>query len=98
MRPESVKAATGKYFADQDLWTQWLEEECDSEPDNRWKMSGSGELFQSWTSYARAAGAEAGSRIEFAENLEKHGFVSDKGTGGRRVWRGVCLRSPEKQE
>jgi putative DNA primase/helicase len=98
MRPASVKAATGKYFADQDLWTQWLDEECDAEPGNRWKMAGSGELFQSWTAYARAAGAEAGSRVEFAENLEKLGFEPDKGTRGRRVWRGVGLRAQGEEQ
>ena len=95
IRPASIKAATGKYFADQDLWTQWLDEECDAEPGNRWKMAGSGELFQSWTNYAKAAGAEAGSRIEFAENLEKLGFAPDRAAGGRRIWRGVCLRAAE---
>ena len=84
-RPASVKAATVKYFADQDLWTQWLDEECDAEPGNRWKTAGSGELFLSWTAFAKAAGADAGSRVEFAENLEKHNFEADKGTGGRRI-------------
>jgi putative DNA primase/helicase len=98
IRPASIKAATGKYFADQDLWTQWLDEECDAEPGNRWKMAGSGELFQSWTSYAKAAGAEAGSRIEFAENLEKLGFAPDRASGGRRIWRGVCLRAQEIEQ
>ena len=74
VRPDVVKAATGKYFADQDLWTQWLDEECDAEAGNRWRMAGSGELFQSWTAYAKAAGAEAGSRIEFAEKLGEARF------------------------
>ena len=41
------------------------------------------------------AGAEAGSRIEFAENLEKLGFAPDRAAGGRRIWRGVCLRAAE---
>jgi putative DNA primase/helicase len=98
IRPASIKAATGKYFADQDLWTQWLDEECEVEPENRWIMAGSGELFQSWTNYAKAAGADAGSRIEFAENLEKQGFSPDKGGGGRRIWRGVGLRKQEIEQ
>jgi putative DNA primase/helicase len=92
-RPAAVRTATGKYFADQDLWTQWLEEECDAEPGNRWKMAGSGELFQSWSAYAKAASVEAGTRVDFAEKLEAQGFEPDRGTGGRRIWRGICLRS-----
>ena len=94
VRPDSVKAATSKYFTDQNLWAQWLEEECDAEPGNRWKMAGSGELFASWTSYAKAAGVFAGNRVEFAEKLEAQGFEPDKGAKGRRVWRGVCLKEP----
>jgi putative DNA primase/helicase len=93
VRPASVKKATGKYFADQDILAQWLDEECDAEPGNRWKMAGVGELFQSWVSYAKAAGAEAGNQVEFGENMELQGFEKDKAAKGRRVWRGVCLRS-----
>jgi putative DNA primase/helicase len=92
VRPASVTLATGKYFADQDLWAQWLDEECDAEPENHWKRATSGELFQSWATYAKAAGVDPGSKVEFAEKLERQGFESDRGSKGRRVWRGVCLR------
>jgi putative DNA primase/helicase len=97
IRPASVTARTDKYFADQDIWAQWLEESCDVEPGNRWLIAPSGELFQSWSGYAKAAGMDAGSRIEFAERLEQQGFVADKGTGGRRVWRCVCLRRVQER-
>ena len=97
IRPESVKVATGKYFEDQNLFSQWLGEECDAESGNRWKFAGSGELFLSWTSYAKAAGVDHGNRIEFAAKLEAEGFESDRGTKGRRLWRGVCLRQQSRQ-
>jgi putative DNA primase/helicase len=45
VRPKSVQDATGKYFADQDLWSQWLDEECTVEPDNLDLPRESGELF-----------------------------------------------------
>ena len=70
VRPASVTLATGKYFADQDLWAQWLDEECDAEPYNRWKTAASSDLFQSRSSYAKAACIEPGSKVEFAEKLE----------------------------
>ena len=38
VRPESVKAATEDYFAEQDLIGQWLDEECDIEPGNTHKF------------------------------------------------------------
>jgi putative DNA primase/helicase len=97
-QPASVQAATGKYFADQDVFTQWLDEECDLEPDNRWKMAGSGELFQSWTNYAKAAGTFPGNQVEFAERLEKLRCERDKGAKGRRVWRGICLKAERKHD
>ena len=31
IRPASVSAATDEYFEEQDLFGQWLEEECDVE-------------------------------------------------------------------
>jgi putative DNA primase/helicase len=97
-RPDSVKAATGKYFSDQNTLAQWLDEECDAEPGNRWKMAGVGELFQSWAAYAKAAGAEAGSQVEFTEKMEMRGFERDKAAKGRRVWRGICLREREMEQ
>ena len=50
VRPSSVLTATEQYFADQDLTAQWLAEECDAEPGNRWKSATSAALFASWAS------------------------------------------------
>jgi putative DNA primase/helicase len=94
-RPGSVQEATGKYFSDQDLWAQWIEEECDTESGNRWKTALSGDLFQSWTTYAKAAGAIPGNKINFAEKLENAGFEPHKGSKGKRGWRGICLHNQE---
>jgi putative DNA primase/helicase len=96
-RPDSVQAATGKYFSDQDLWAQWIEEECDADPGNRWKTALSGDLFQAWTAYAKAAGSIPGNKINFAEKLENAGFEPHKGSGGKRGWRGICLRKQESE-
>jgi putative DNA primase/helicase len=60
--PEAVKAATAAYFDNQDLFSQWLEEKCDVEPDNKHKTATSADLFKSWSEYAKAAGDPAGTR------------------------------------
>lgn len=91
-RPSSVAKATADYFADQDLLGQWIDEECDSEPGNRWKSATSAALFASWLGYSTRAGEKAGSRKSFAEELERRGFENRKGTGGIREFRGIRLK------
>jgi putative DNA primase/helicase len=94
-RPAVVKAATREYLGDQNLFAQWLEEECESDPTNHYLIEKTATLFQSWAAYAKAAGTWTGSKIEFNEKLSATGFKKDKGTAGIRIWRGVCLRKKE---
>jgi len=92
VRPRSVIEATEEYFATQDLFAQWLEDECDLEPGNRWKSAKSGELFASWSAYAKRAGEEAGTKVSFADELKEREIVPEKGTGGVRLYRGIRLK------
>jgi putative DNA primase/helicase len=91
-RPSSVVAATEAYFEAQDLLGHWLASECDSEPGNNWKSATSAELFTSWTTFAKHAGEEVGSRKRFAAELERRGFENRRGTGGTREFCGIKLR------
>jgi putative DNA primase/helicase len=93
IRPQSVKDETEKYFSDQDLWAQWLEDDCDLEPENRYKMAGTGELFNSWSNYAKASGVDAGNNVDFASRLEREGCVRTReGKDRKRIWRGIEVR------
>ena len=69
-RPKSVVAATVNYFDDENVFQQWLDEECDVEPGNPWKTTTSAVLFASWSMYAKAAGSLPGSKARFGENLK----------------------------
>lgn len=89
VRPSSVVKATADYFADQDLMGQWLVEECDCEPGNRWKSATSAALFASWSAYAGRSAEKPGSRKAFCDELERRGFENRRGTGGVREFRGV---------
>jgi putative DNA primase/helicase len=91
VRPQSVTEATSEYFADQDIFSQWLNEECDVEPGNRWKCEKSGALFSAWSDYARRSREDPGSKVNFADELKERGLVSEKGTGGIRQYRGIRL-------
>lgn len=92
VRPDSVIAATAAYFDAQDLLGQWLEEECDAEPGNPYKIETTGVLFESWSGFADRAGERAGSKKSFSEQLQRRGFEAGKGTGGVRLFRGLRMR------
>jgi len=69
IRPESVKAATDEYFNDQDLFSQWLVEDCDLDPGNNYKEANATVLFKSWKSFATAAGEDPKSQKAFKPEL-----------------------------
>ena len=85
-------AATGNYFDDENIFQQWLDEECDVEPGNSYKTATAAALFTSWSTYAKAAGSLPGSKARFGENLKAARLESARSTGGVRTWRGVQLR------
>lgn len=90
-RPETVKAATAAYFADQDLFGQWVEDSCEVNIGNPKIWDKSADLFDSWTDYAHKAGEEPGSKKAFAEAMQRCGFekyrVPHVGTRGFRFVR-----------
>jgi putative DNA primase/helicase len=92
-RPSSIVAATDAYFSDQDLIGQWLAEERDAEPGNRYKSATSASLFASWSAYATRAGEKPGPRNPFTEDLQKRGFEKHKGAKGLRALIGIRLKA-----
>jgi putative DNA primase/helicase len=82
-RPACVVAATEEYFSAQDLFGQWLEEECEVEPGNTYKAETNAVLFQSWRSYAERAGEAAGTQKAFAENMQRRGLERYRNYSGR---------------
>jgi putative DNA primase/helicase len=91
IRPRSVTEATADYFAEQDLFAQWLEEKCDVEPDNAYKWSTTSELFVSWSAYAKAAGEEAGTAKGFASAMRRKGIRPERRSMARG-WSGIRLK------
>jgi putative DNA primase/helicase len=87
-RPAAVAGATDSYFADQDLFGQWMDERCQRDP-QAWEQPTP--LFQSWGEYAREAGDNPGNVKDFKATLERRGILRGK-TGGIKVYRGIALR------
>ena len=96
VRPKSVLEATKDYFATQDIFGQWLEEECDVEPGNRWKFATMGELFASWSDYAKRAGENPGTKTNLNEELKQRGLEYDR-TNAARGFRGIRLKPHDEE-
>jgi putative DNA primase/helicase len=92
MRPASVTAATQSYFEDQDLFRQWLEDECELYQGNTYQWETSNDLFNSWSVYAKAAGEAPGSRRNFGPLMLRQGVRSYR-TKHVRGWSGIRLKS-----
>jgi putative DNA primase/helicase len=98
-RAASVTAATDQYFSDQDLFGQWLDEECDAEPGNDWKWEATAKLFAAWSAYAQRAGEKPGSKKAFSENMQRRNFhACRKERGTLRAFSGIRLRHPGDQQ
>lgn len=83
-RPESVRIATDEYFADQDLISQWLADQCDVEIGNEWKFETSAALFSSWSKFAKSAGTDPGSAKGFSQKLIRRGLLKKHTKTGTR--------------
>lgn len=91
IRPQSVQIATAEYFADQDVFSQWLEDTCDVDPDNGEFFEPQASLFRSWSEYAAAAGERAGDMAQMAEALQRNS-IPRKRTKVARGFSGIRLR------
>lgn len=97
----STAEATTEYFDDQDLFGQWLEEECIVEQGNEHRWATVAELFDNWSLHARRAGEEPGSKKRFGESMLRRGFErSVKKISGKtqKVYLGIELNTPQMRE
>ena len=90
LRPSTVVAATEEYFSNQDLFRQWLAEECDVEIANLSKFEMAMDLYNSWSGFAKRAGTEAGSLVAFGDQMVRLGFEK-KRSGRGQTYRGIMI-------
>jgi P4 family phage/plasmid primase-like protien len=88
IRPEVARRATEAYFAEQDIFAQWIEDCCELGD----FADTTANLWESWSSYAFENGEHPGNKKRsFPETLSQRGFEPVKDTMGirGRGWRGL---------
>ena len=91
--PSIVRDATDEYFSGEDVFGQWLDDECDVEIGNDWKWETVGGLFTAWTAYAMQANEEPGTIKGFSEQMQARGFTQcRKGHDRTRAFGGIWFK------
>ena len=87
--PPHVLAATGDYQKDSDALARFIEDECvTSSPAQKVTTR---ELFAAWERWRAADGAELLSEKRFGQALDKKGYPTERGSGGKRFRVGIAL-------
>jgi len=92
--PEAVKEATKKYFDEQDLIGQWLEEYYQ---DSKGATVAHADLFRSWSIFAQGAGADPGLQRQLTTELERRGYEAGK-SGSVRHIKGLKVKTAETEK
>ncbi|MBB4120218.1 phage/plasmid primase, P4 family [Martelella radicis] len=82
-RPAVMVETTNEYFAEMDLFSNWLVDRCETGP--RYAAT-TEDLFDSWSWYARQNGEEPGNRFsDFPQRMRERGFLTAKNIGSKRA-------------
>lgn len=87
IQPTSVKAATAEYFEEEDIFAQWLAENCVKDSAAHTK---SNILYNDWNSYCLERGEEPGSNKALSQRLKAASF--EKKTSGCVFYLGLKLK------
>ena len=93
VRPQIVIDDTAAYFAEQDVFGQWLDDRCDVNKNAYWRTSAT-VLYLNWRDYAVATGEEPGSLKSFSTRLEQRHFQRYR-TMQNRGFDGIRIRQVE---
>jgi putative DNA primase/helicase len=92
--PKAVSEATTRYFDDQNIFGQWLEECCQVDPKNTYLTEKTADLFMSWSAFAKSRGETPGTQAMFNQKLRSQGLepqqIKALGTKGCRGIRLKC--------
>jgi putative DNA primase/helicase len=86
--PPCVTAATEEYLEAEDAVKEWLEDCCTVRAD---LTASKTDVRDSWAKWCQRTGHPVGGRNELTDKLHRHGFMSDKWTGGKRIFRGFAI-------
>ena len=90
--PTTVLDATNSYLESQDVFSEWLETECESAAEY-WETPTL--LFNAWRKYAEASRERVGVRTAFKERMEAAGYYQRRERIKGRYWVGIRVRPTE---
>jgi putative DNA primase/helicase len=94
VKSDAIIAKTEDYFQEEDLFGQWLAEECDLEPGNPYKNATSADLFTSFRAFLTRRGQNAFEWNSTSFGLELAKYAEKKRTREGISWLGVALKRP----
>jgi putative DNA primase/helicase len=90
MVPKIVRDASDKYFASEDILTQWIDEALDRRLDD--KTTRTHDLFFSWKTWCEPRNYRPGSEKSFIMRMEDKGFRKKLNNARQAVFEGVAFR------
>ncbi|MDC8753828.1 phage/plasmid primase, P4 family [Erythrobacter sp. sf7] len=87
--PAIVREATEEFFSTQDPFQDWLDQKCKSAGNGT--TTSSGDLWASWSEFAKMVGEDPRSKKAMALKLQAKGYQMGR-TGRRRFYRGIALQ------
>lgn len=82
IRPTSVTIATNKYFAEQNILQQWMDQYCEADLDNPHLTETAKSLFASYAKFLVDYGENKTTMKAFSQALQREGFVNDRSKHG----------------
>jgi len=93
--PEAVRVATADYHADSDPVTRFVNDACLTGAGYQASVS---DIWDAWSMWRLDEGAEELSKRAFGEALDRRGYATRRGTGGRRMRVGLGLTSDQDED
>lgn len=93
--PARVIEATNDYLRSQDVLHEWLDKECECDPEY-WEAPTL--LFNSWKEWTKKADEPVGRQNQFNERLQGAGFQQARDNARGRHWAGIRCKRREIQE
>lgn len=93
--PEVVEASTEEYLEDNDPFTVWIQEACETGPKCRATFS---DLYDNWVSWCATNDVSPGSKKRFAARLRNCGFHRQKKATGATEYKGISVKAKKGDE
>lgn len=81
-RPTSVTIATNRYFAEQNILQQWIDQYCVADLGDPYMTEPAKNLFASYAKFLKDYGENQTTMKAFSQSLQREGFIHDRSKHG----------------